>query len=217
MDRRRLPGTGRDRRSDGSERGRARDRLAPSRVRGRGPGVRRVRGPGLRLLRRRGRHRARSLARSAAGLPRGARHHRPDRVLRAARGRPSERGGDGGRVGRGRCHRERSPGRSPGSRDAGSIGIAGGPEKCRLDRRGTRLRRGHRLQGPGRRSSAARSTHPAASTCSSTTSAARFSMPSSTRLARGARIVLSGGVSQYNAEHARGPSNYLALSLRARR
>lgn len=32
-----------------------------------------------------------------------------------------------------------------------------------------------------------------------------------TRLARGARIVLSGGVSQYNAEQVRGPSNYLAL------
>jgi NADPH-dependent curcumin reductase CurA len=32
-----------------------------------------------------------------------------------------------------------------------------------------------------------------------------------TRLARGARIVLCGGVSQYNAEQMRGPSNYLAL------
>jgi NADPH-dependent curcumin reductase CurA len=32
-----------------------------------------------------------------------------------------------------------------------------------------------------------------------------------TRLARGARIVISGGVSQYNAEQVRGPSNYLAL------
>jgi NADPH-dependent curcumin reductase len=32
-----------------------------------------------------------------------------------------------------------------------------------------------------------------------------------TRLARGARIVICGGVSQYNAEHMRGPSNYLAL------
>jgi NADPH-dependent curcumin reductase len=31
------------------------------------------------------------------------------------------------------------------------------------------------------------------------------------RLARGARIVLSGGVSQYNAQQVRGPSNYLAL------
>jgi hypothetical protein len=31
------------------------------------------------------------------------------------------------------------------------------------------------------------------------------------RLARGARIVISGGVSQYNAEQVRGPSNYLAL------
>ena len=32
-----------------------------------------------------------------------------------------------------------------------------------------------------------------------------------TRLARGARIVICGGVSQYNAEQMRGPSNYLAL------
>ena len=31
------------------------------------------------------------------------------------------------------------------------------------------------------------------------------------RLARGARIVISGGISQYNAEQVRGPSNYLAL------
>ena len=30
-------------------------------------------------------------------------------------------------------------------------------------------------------------------------------------LARGARIVLSGGVSQYNAQRVRGPSNYLEL------
>jgi NADPH-dependent curcumin reductase len=32
-----------------------------------------------------------------------------------------------------------------------------------------------------------------------------------TRLARGARIVISGGISQYNAQQVRGPSNYLAL------
>jgi len=32
-----------------------------------------------------------------------------------------------------------------------------------------------------------------------------------TRLARGARIVICGGVSQYNAHEVRGPSNYLAL------
>jgi NADPH-dependent curcumin reductase CurA len=32
-----------------------------------------------------------------------------------------------------------------------------------------------------------------------------------TRLARGARVVISGGVSQYNAEQVRGPANYLAL------
>jgi NADPH-dependent curcumin reductase CurA len=32
-----------------------------------------------------------------------------------------------------------------------------------------------------------------------------------TRIARGARIVICGGVSQYNAERMRGPANYLAL------
>lgn len=32
-----------------------------------------------------------------------------------------------------------------------------------------------------------------------------------TRLARGARIVISGGISQYNTPQVRGPSNYLAL------
>jgi NADPH-dependent curcumin reductase len=32
-----------------------------------------------------------------------------------------------------------------------------------------------------------------------------------TRLRRGARVVLSGGLSQYNADQARGPSNYLRL------
>jgi NADPH-dependent curcumin reductase CurA len=32
-----------------------------------------------------------------------------------------------------------------------------------------------------------------------------------TRLARGARIVICGGVSQYNAQRVQGPSNYLAL------
>ena len=32
-----------------------------------------------------------------------------------------------------------------------------------------------------------------------------------TRLARGARIIICGAVSQYNTEHVRGPANYLAL------
>ena len=36
-----------------------------------------------------------------------------------------------------------------------------------------------------------------------------------TRLARGARVVISGGLSQYNEDQGRGPSNYLAL-LRTR-
>jgi NADPH-dependent curcumin reductase len=32
-----------------------------------------------------------------------------------------------------------------------------------------------------------------------------------TRLARGARIIISGAVSQYNAERTRGPANYMSL------
>ena len=32
-----------------------------------------------------------------------------------------------------------------------------------------------------------------------------------TRLARGARVVLCGAVSQYNAQQVRGPANYLSL------
>ena len=32
-----------------------------------------------------------------------------------------------------------------------------------------------------------------------------------TRLARGARVVISGGLSQYNADQGRGPSNYIQL------
>jgi NADPH-dependent curcumin reductase CurA len=32
-----------------------------------------------------------------------------------------------------------------------------------------------------------------------------------TRLRRGARVVLSGGLSQYNSDHNTGPSNYLQL------
>ena len=55
------------------------------------------------------------------------------------------------------------------------------------------------------------SSRPTASTSSSTTSAARSSTRCSRSLARGARIVLSGGLSQYNADRPRGPSNYLEL------
>ena len=80
------------------------------------------------------------------------------------------------------------------------IGIAGGAGEVPLDRRRARLRRRDRLQGRGRRAPAAASSRPTASTSSSTTSAARSSTRCSLHLARGARIVLSGGLSQYNAD-----------------
>ncbi len=57
------------------------------------------------------------------------------------------------------------------------VGIAGGAEKCRYVVEDLGLRRGHRLQVPGRRGRAATSTARRGSTCTSTTSAARSSTP----------------------------------------
>jgi NADPH-dependent curcumin reductase CurA len=93
---------------------------------------------------------------------------------------------------------------------ARAIGIAGGPEKCRwiveelgfdaaIDYKSEDVRRSLREHAPdgvdvffdnvgGEVLDAALA-----------------------RLARGARIVICGGVSQYNAERVRGPANYLAL------
>jgi NADPH-dependent curcumin reductase CurA len=90
------------------------------------------------------------------------------------------------------------------------IGIAGGQEKCRwivdelgfdaaIDYKGEDVRRALREHAPARVD-------------------VYFDNVGGdvldavlTRLARGARIVICGGVSQYNAEQMRGPANYLAL------
>jgi len=89
------------------------------------------------------------------------------------------------------------------------IGIAGGPEKCRwiagdlgfdvaIDYKAQDVRRALRENAPG-------GVDVFVDNVGDILDAVL------TRLARGARIVLSGGVSQYNAHQVRGPSNYLAL------
>ena len=158
---RRLPvlrRAGPDRRGDGSWRDRAGDCLGAAGVHGRGSRVRRVRGPGLRVLRRHRRHEARPAAGAATDLSRGARRDWPDRVLRAARYWPPERGRHGGRLGCGRGRRElrradRQDQGMPGDRSRGRAG------EVPLDCRGPGFRCGHRLQGSGRRS---RRSRPAA-------------------------------------------------------
>ena len=214
MDERRplLRAAGRDRRGDARRGHRARDRLAPSRLRGgrarstASSGVQRYAvsdGSGV--------HARRHVARAGAGPPRRAGHQRPDRLLRAARRRPARARA---RRSSSRARPDRSaasPARSPGSRAAG------------------------RSASPAARRSAAGWSTSSASTRPSTTRA-RTCAPSSSehapdgvdvffdnvggeilehvlaRLARGARVVLSGAVSQYNATEApRGPSNYMQL------
>jgi NADPH-dependent curcumin reductase CurA len=95
-------------------------------------------------------------------------------------------------------------------RGARAIGIAGGPEKCRwiveevgfdaaIDYKAEDVRQGLRKHAPERVD-------------------VYFDNVGGdvldavlTRLARGARIALCGGISQYNAERPSGPANYLAL------
>jgi NADPH-dependent curcumin reductase CurA len=90
------------------------------------------------------------------------------------------------------------------------IGIAGGPEKCRwlteelgfdaaIDYKGENVRRALREHAPDRVDVFFDNV------------GGDVLDAVMTRLARGARIVISGGVSQYNAERVRGPANYLAL------
>jgi NADPH-dependent curcumin reductase CurA len=93
---------------------------------------------------------------------------------------------------------------------ARAIGIAGGPQKCRwvveelgfdaaIDYKAEDVRLGLRRHAPDRVD-------------------VYFDNVGGdvldavlTRLARGARVLLCGGISQYNAERPRGPANYLAL------
>jgi NADPH-dependent curcumin reductase CurA len=90
------------------------------------------------------------------------------------------------------------------------IGIAGGPEKCRwivdelgfdaaIDYKAQDVRGGLREHAPDRVEVFFDNV------------GGEILDAVLTRLARGARIVICGGVSQYNAQQARGPTNYLAL------
>ena len=91
-----------------------------------------------------------------------------------------------------------------------TIGIAGGPEKCRwiVEELGFSAAIDYKAQDVGR---ALPEHAPSGVDVFFDNIGGEILDAVLTRLARGARIVLSGGVSQYNAEHARGPSNYLAL------
>ncbi len=91
-----------------------------------------------------------------------------------------------------------------------AIGIAGGPEKCRwlveqlgfdaaIDYKTENVRKALREHAPDRVDVFFDNV------------GGEILDAALTRLARGARIVICGGVSQYNAEQVRGPSNYLAL------
>jgi NADPH-dependent curcumin reductase CurA len=90
------------------------------------------------------------------------------------------------------------------------IGIAGGPEKCRwlvdelgfdaaIDYKGEDVRRALREHAPDRVDVFFDNV------------GGEILDAVLTRLARGTRIVICGGVSQYNAEQVQGPANYLAL------
>ena len=90
------------------------------------------------------------------------------------------------------------------------IGIAGGEEKCRwlVEEFGWMSRSTTR---PRMSAAPCARPRPTASTSTSTTSAAVLDAVL-TRLARGARIVICGAVSQYNgSDGVRGPANYMSL------
>ena len=82
-----------------------------------------------------------------------------------------------------------------------AIGIAGGPDKCRwlVEELGFDAAIDYKA---GDLRSQLKASAPTASTSSSTTSAARSSTRCCWRLARGARVVICGAVSQYNATEA---------------
>ncbi len=93
---------------------------------------------------------------------------------------------------------------------ARAIGIAGGPEKCRwiveelgfdaaIDYKSENLQEALRDRAPDRVDVFFDNV------------GGEILDAVLTRLARGARIVICGGISQYNAQQVRGPTNYLAL------
>jgi len=91
-----------------------------------------------------------------------------------------------------------------------AIGIAGGPEKCRwlVDELGFDAAIDYKAQGVAASLAA---LAPGGVDVFVDNVGGDVLDAVLTRLARGARVVLSGGLSQYNADHARGPSNYLEL------
>jgi NADPH-dependent curcumin reductase CurA len=93
---------------------------------------------------------------------------------------------------------------------ARAIGIAGGPEKCRwlIDELGFDAAIDYKAQDVRR---ALREHAPDRVDLFFDNVGGEILDAVLARLARGARIVICGGVSQYNAQQVRGPSNYLAL------
>lgn len=91
-----------------------------------------------------------------------------------------------------------------------AIGIAGGPEKCRwiTEDLGFDAAIDYRSEDVGR---ALREHAPDGVDVFFDNVGGETLDTVLTQLARGARIVLSGGVSQYTPDQVRGPSNYLAL------
>ena len=131
-------------------------------------------------------------------VPRALWDARRDGLLRPARrGRP-QRGRDRGRLRRRRRGRQRGRADRQNSRAVVSSGIAGGPEKCAwiVDELGFDAAIDYKSEDVG--DALAHSTAQRASTCTSTTSAARSSTAALARLARGARVVICGAISQYN-------------------
>jgi NADPH-dependent curcumin reductase CurA len=94
------------------------------------------------------------------------------------------------------------------------IGIAGGPEKCRwiVDELGFGAAIDYKTEDIAR---ALRELAPDGVDVFLDNVGGEILDAVLTHLARGARIVLSGGLSQYNTDQGRGPSNYLEL-LRTR-
>ena len=94
------------------------------------------------------------------------------------------------------------------------IGIAGGPQKCAwiVDELGFDEAIDYKTENVAAR---LREARPTASTCTSTTSAARSSTRASAQLALRGRIVLCGAISGYNdAAPPRGPANYVNLIIK---
>ena len=147
---------------------------------------------------------------SAGSLSQRTRHAWDDRVLRAARDRPPGCGRDRGRLVRGG---RRRPGRRPDRPDQGLSGrrVAGGPEKCRLivDELGFDAAIDYKNEDVH---AGLREHYPDRVNVYFDNVGGEILDTVLTRLARHARIVLCGSISQYNNEGpARGPSNYMAL------